>query len=100
MTARASTLELACSACRESAHVALTVTDARAFPLCIGCGFIVCDACELLGYCPSCARALWTPPVDLEDERTLVAVNGSSVPGQRPEVAAQLFREDADDQRL
>lgn len=99
MTARASTLELACSSCRDSAHVALDVEYLDQYPLCIGCSFIVCDACELLGYCPSCARALWTPPVDLEDERTLVVVGGSSAPGLRPEVAAQLFREDADDPR-
>lgn len=98
MTARASTLELTCSSCRDSAHVALDVEYLDQYPLCIGCSFIVCDACELLGYCPSCARHLWMPPAELElDERALVTVRGSTAPGRRPELATQLFDREADD---
>jgi hypothetical protein len=100
VTARASTLELTCSSCRDRAHVALTAEYAHQYPLCAGCCFIVCDDCQLLGYCPKCARLLWTPP-ELDDERTLVVVGGSSVPGSRPsEVGAQLLCEDADDRSL
>jgi hypothetical protein len=98
MTARASTPEYSCSACRSLVLRACGAADLTGLPSCSGCGRVTCDACELLGYCPICAARLWTPPADVgPDERTLVVVAGSSAPGSRPSFSAQPFDGDADD---
>lgn len=93
MTARASTLEHVCSSCK-SLVLRGEATDA---PSCSSCARVICGACELGGLCVSCAAAAWTQPLELEDERVLVVVGGCSLPGLRPEVAAQLFERGADD---
>lgn len=71
--------------------------EAAAAPSCTSCERVICSACELAGLCVSCAAALWTRPLDVDDERVPVVVGGCSLPGTRTEVAAQLFRRGADD---
>jgi len=93
VTARASTPEHICSACRS---LVLRGEAANA-PTCTSCSRVVCGACELAGLCVTCAAVAWTRPLDVDDERVLVVVGGSSLPGTRTEVAAQLFERRADD---
>jgi len=98
MTARASTPEHVCSSCRALVLRACGAADLADRPSCSSCSRIVCEACELAGLCPGCFAQVWARPVEADDdEHCLVVVGGSSLPGLRPEVAAQLFAGGADD---
>lgn len=94
MTARASTWEHVCSTC----HGLVLRGDVAGAPSCVNCGRVTCSACEFAGLCPCCTEAIWVPPDALDlDERTLVVVGGSSLPGTRSSFSTQLSAGGADD---
>ena len=99
MTARASTPEYSCSSCRSLVLHACGPADLAGQPTCSSCSSIVCERCELASLCPSCFARAWARPLEADDDEhvTLVAVGGCSIPGLRPELAAQPFSRDADD---
>jgi hypothetical protein len=68
VTARASTPEYVCSSCSEAARRVFEPAELAVLPSCSACGRLICEECELLSYCPPCARVLWMPPLELEDE--------------------------------